>query len=133
LALTYHYRCQQCQHEFQARQSIVDDPLTDCLECGTATLQRVVHAVEIFTEGEPKTLGHLADRNTDKLGQYERQEKEASLKARNREGLAQLGVDPTPNPWWRRVRNTPSPVLAAASPQQKREYITKGTTPSANN
>ncbi|MBI39719.1 MAG: FmdB family transcriptional regulator [Leptospiraceae bacterium] len=31
---TYSYRCTQCGHEYDAFQSMKDDPHTDCPECG---------------------------------------------------------------------------------------------------
>jgi len=30
---TYDYVCQECGHEFEAFQSMKDDPLTDCPSC----------------------------------------------------------------------------------------------------
>lgn len=30
---TYEYRCTQCNHEFEAIQSMKDDPLTECNQC----------------------------------------------------------------------------------------------------
>lgn len=31
---TYDYQCKECSHEFEAFQSMSDDPLKDCPECG---------------------------------------------------------------------------------------------------
>lgn len=31
---TYQYRCPECQHEFEEFQSINDDPLQKCPQCG---------------------------------------------------------------------------------------------------
>lgn len=30
---TYEYRCEDCGHEFEARQRMSDDPLSTCPEC----------------------------------------------------------------------------------------------------
>ena len=39
---TYDYQCEQCQHRFEAFQSITDDPLIQCPECGEISLQRLI-------------------------------------------------------------------------------------------
>jgi putative FmdB family regulatory protein len=38
---TYDYRCDGCEHEFEEFQSIKDDPLKDCPECGKPKLRRL--------------------------------------------------------------------------------------------
>jgi putative FmdB family regulatory protein len=39
---TYEYRCQSCGHEMENFQSIKADPLSDCPECNTASLKRLI-------------------------------------------------------------------------------------------
>ncbi len=39
---TYDYRCEACEHEFEEFQSIKDDPLKDCPECGKPKLRRLL-------------------------------------------------------------------------------------------
>jgi putative FmdB family regulatory protein len=39
---TYDYRCDACEHEFEEFQSIKDDPLKDCPECGKPKLRRLL-------------------------------------------------------------------------------------------
>ena len=46
----YTYRCNQCDHEFQIRQRMVDDPLTDCPVCGGG-VRRVVSSVGVVFKG----------------------------------------------------------------------------------
>ena len=41
---TYDYRCKSCGHELAAFQSITEDALTKCPECGTDSLQRLIGA-----------------------------------------------------------------------------------------
>ncbi len=31
---TYEYRCRSCEHQFEIQQSITDEVLTTCPECG---------------------------------------------------------------------------------------------------
>ena len=47
---TYTYRCKKCGHEFDARQSMMDAPLTDCPVC-EGQLRRVVGRVGVVFKG----------------------------------------------------------------------------------
>src|SRR5262245_7781895 len=38
---TYDYVCDACQHQFEEFQSMKDDPLTVCPECGKKALRRL--------------------------------------------------------------------------------------------
>ena len=46
----YTYRCNENDHEFQARQRMVDDPLTECPVCG-GPVRRVVSSVGVVFKG----------------------------------------------------------------------------------
>ncbi|HOU39985.1 MAG TPA: zinc ribbon domain-containing protein [Promineifilum sp.] len=46
----YTYRCNENGHEFQARQRMVDDPLTECPVCG-GPVRRVVSSVGVVFKG----------------------------------------------------------------------------------
>ena len=39
---TYVYKCQKCDFEFEAVQSMKDEPLTSCPHCREEALQRVI-------------------------------------------------------------------------------------------
>ena len=39
---TYDYRCNACEHEFEAFQSMKDKPLRKCPECGKLKLERLI-------------------------------------------------------------------------------------------
>ena len=41
---TYDYKCDKCEHEFEAFQSITADALKKCPECGTNSLRRLIGA-----------------------------------------------------------------------------------------
>ena len=41
---TYDYVCKACDHRFEAFQSMRDDTLTTCPNCGTEALQRMIGA-----------------------------------------------------------------------------------------
>ncbi len=46
----YTYRCNENGHEFEVRQRMVDDPLTECLVCG-GPVRRVVSSVGVVFKG----------------------------------------------------------------------------------
>ncbi len=39
---TYDYRCDACGHQFEAFQSIKDDPLSKCPQCGNYSVKRLI-------------------------------------------------------------------------------------------
>ena len=47
---TYGYQCTQCQHEFSVFQSMKDDPIATCPECGGA-VKRLLYPVGIVFKG----------------------------------------------------------------------------------
>lgn len=46
----YTYRCIENDHEFQVRQRMIDDPLTECAICG-GPVRRVVSSVGVVFKG----------------------------------------------------------------------------------
>lgn len=48
---TYTYRCTNCEHQFEARQRMMDDPLTVCPEC-EGKIRRVVNSVGVVFKGK---------------------------------------------------------------------------------
>jgi putative FmdB family regulatory protein len=46
----YTYRCNECDHEFQVRQRMVDDPLTECPVCD-GSVRRIVSSVGVVFKG----------------------------------------------------------------------------------
>jgi len=46
----YDYKCPECEHEFEVKQSFSEDPVASCPSCGTAS-QRVFHAVPVVFKG----------------------------------------------------------------------------------
>ena len=68
---TYEYKCGACDHGFEIVQSMKDKAKRKCPECGKHKLKRVFGTPFVFVKGEPQTIGHWADRNTEKMGRYE--------------------------------------------------------------
>ncbi len=47
---TYEYRCRSCGHQFETQQSITEDALTECPECG-GDLRKLFSPVGISFKG----------------------------------------------------------------------------------
>ncbi|MEJ8568931.1 FmdB family zinc ribbon protein [Elongatibacter sediminis] len=47
----YEYRCQSCGHELEKLQRMSDPVLTDCPECGTDQLRRLISAAGFRLKG----------------------------------------------------------------------------------
>lgn len=47
---TYNYKCTNCDHRFEARQRISDDPLTECPVCH-GPVRRVIMPVSVVFKG----------------------------------------------------------------------------------
>ena len=67
---------------------------------------------------EPKTLGHLAKKNAEKMGKYERQETDPTYHKRK-----ELKKDA---PWWRQGTTEIDPKLSNMNRDQMRRYVRTG-------
>jgi putative FmdB family regulatory protein len=47
----YSYRCRTCDHQFEIRQRMTDDPLTECPNC-QGEVRRVVNSVGVVFKGK---------------------------------------------------------------------------------
>jgi putative FmdB family regulatory protein len=49
---TYTYRCNNCEYQFEIKQRMAEDPLTDCPQCETDnSLRKVLNSVGIVFKG----------------------------------------------------------------------------------
>ena len=73
---TYDFECKKCAYYTEIKQSIYDPSTQECPHCGKNTLVKIfINPPAMFVRGEPDTIGHLADRNTQKMGRYELEDK----------------------------------------------------------
>ena len=47
----YEYQCSECGHQLETIQRLSDPPLTDCPECGTAGLRKLISAAGFRLKG----------------------------------------------------------------------------------
>ena len=110
---TYDYECSECGHIEELFQKFSEKEINTCPECGSNTYRRVILQAPLsFIKGEPTTVRHLADRNTQKMGHYELQDRRKAdnmdVHKKNKEANA--------------IRNK----INKMTPQQKRNYIENG-------
>ena len=90
---TYKYRCKECGHEFEVRQRMSDNSLTECPVCG-GTVRRVVGSVGIVFKGSGfyvtdnrKTNGKGRVKTTEKSSDTaEKSKKEGKSEKSNKPG-----------------------------------------------
>jgi len=75
--MLYDYKCDHCSHEMaDVYQSIKEDALVKCPNCGKDTLYRVIYGGLGSFMKDAKTIGQLADKNWSQMGHYQRSETE---------------------------------------------------------
>ena len=80
----YDFECKKCKYYDEVRQAYDAASIIECPCCNEKTLRKVfINAPSISVRGEPNTIGQLADRNTSKMGHYEKQEKHDKDKPKN--------------------------------------------------
>lgn len=114
----YSYLCnnENCRHAFEIVHDYHKKALKRCPKCKKHKLERVPQIPYVAIRGEPTTITHLADRNTEAMGHYEHQEKVLAKEK-----------PPKETPWWRS-----GPVdtkLASLTPKQKKKFIETGEKP----
>jgi putative FmdB family regulatory protein len=119
----YVMECESCKYTFEIPQSIHDDPVKICPECGESTLSRVIQPSIIICKGAPTTLGHHAHRKTETMGTYEYQDKLHDYYERH------PSKAPKELPWWAKDSKKIDTSLANLTPQQQKTYIETGIKP----
>ncbi len=82
----FKYGCSDCNYYLESQIEVVDFLRSDCPKCSKGFImdRRTLTLWEAplgFVKSEPKTVGHLAARNTEKMGRYEYQDKVEKGKA----------------------------------------------------
>lgn len=111
--MIYEYRCNNCQHEFEAVQTIKEKPLKKCPSCKKNKLERLISVTTGFVRRDATTIGQVADRNAKKLGKNEVQERDLKKKSDTKVALDQAKVE---------LNRT----INKMSEDQKRKYIDNG-------
>lgn len=76
----YTYRCLDNGHEFQVRQRMTDDPLTECSVCG-GPVRRVVSSVGVVFKGSGFYVTDHRSNNTNGRSSHSSRSKDSADKA----------------------------------------------------
>lgn len=116
---TYDFECEPCAYYTEIFQGVNDPSVHKCPICEQETLQKVFISPPLgFVRGETRTIGQLADRNTEKMGHYELQEKRAEDKSKS--GLTTEQTE----------RRKLHQSINSMTPEQQVKYIKTGEKPS---
>ena len=112
--MIYQYECRDCQHAFEANESIKAEPQTVCPACNGST-RRVITSCPYFTMNTIHTVGQQADRNWKKMGTYEREDR--------------CEADGVNSSIKRHKINKENQKISKMTGEQKEKYIKTGETP----
>lgn len=70
-----YYICDECDHSFVVKQNLHDPLKKKCPNCGKHKLYQDLTGQHTFVYQECKTLGHQAERNTERMGKYDLEER----------------------------------------------------------
>lgn len=112
----YQYECEACNQIYSEYMSISKfKKKKKCPNCGKLKLVYIYSGIYGSVKQEPKTVGQLADRNTQNMGKYEYESKlEKAIKANP-------SVDPV-----KRAQKEKMKKLSSATPENKQKYIETG-------
>jgi putative FmdB family regulatory protein len=112
---TYDFECEPCAYYTEIFQNINDSNIHQCPICEQQTLKKVFISPPMgFVRGEATTIGQLADRNTQKMGKIELEEKK--LRDKINTGITQE----------QKQRREMHQKIASMTPEQKVKYIQTG-------
>ena len=89
----YIYRCNDCEYEFEQRQKMADDPLTECPSCEDGRVRRVLNSIGVVfkgsgfyvTDNRGKSNGTSANGSTSKTDTTETDSKTSETTDSNSE------------------------------------------------
>lgn len=136
-----YYICDACGHSMVVRQELHDEKrLKKCPACKKNKLYQDLTGQHTFVYSEPKTVGHLADRNSERAGKYELEDKRRELKRSfdkpkleklKKAGIVKESAEELPevkNPWFnpegKNLSKELKPILD--NPKKIKKYIKDG-------
>lgn len=61
---TYEYMCNACEFNFEAEQSIRDEPLSDCPNCHEKALKRLISTTSFVLKGSGWAADNYSSKST---------------------------------------------------------------------
>ena len=103
---TYEYRCEKCGHEFEAFQSMTEDPLKECPQCGGKVKRLISPGAGLIFKGSgfyitdyknQKTSPAAAGGSGDKASKDKAEKKKDQPEAKKESGKKDTGKKSTKN------------------------------------
>ncbi len=118
MKINRYYICDSCDHHFEISQERDESLKKKCPACKRNTLYQDLTGQYAMIYQEPKTVGHLAERNTERAGKYELESARAKHKRVKKEGA---------KPWYNPDgKNLPTALSHIDSVEKKQKYIMNG-------
>lgn len=116
--ITRYYICDSCEHSFEVRQNMNDPLKKKCPQCGKMKLYQDLSGQHAFVYQDPKTLGHQAKRNEQRMGRHLLEEKRAQDEKKQKK---------PPAKWYNSERkNLKKELKHLDTPEKKNKYILEG-------
>jgi len=129
----YDYFCDDCKHEEEVFQHMVDDPDTICPECGSDTWHRVIGApmlIQVHGSGGTTTIGALADKNAARMSDEEKKHLNEKHKTKKKvphklpDGMQREEYTPSDKQWPGQTESTTK--VSQMTPEQQKNYMETG-------
>ena len=119
--ITRYYICDACDHHMVVEHKNMDSPLKrKCPECGKKELYQDLTGQHTFVYQDPKTLGHQAQRNTERMGKYDLEMRRKKDEERNK-------LKKKPSTWYNKEgTNLKKELSHLNTPEKKHKYIMEG-------
>jgi putative FmdB family regulatory protein len=109
----YDFECEPCAYYAEIRQRMNEPSLLECPVCGEQTLRKVfLSPPTAFIRGDTKTVGQLAERNYQKMGFYEKQDRQEQDQTKDRKASIE--------------RREQHQKIISMTPEQKTKWIREG-------
>ena len=132
--ITYVYRCNSCQFEYEIQQRIIEKPIKKCPTCKKNKCERLLCEPIVLSMG-PQTLGTLAERNTRKMSKEELQikrENDAKSTMQANDHLVDQIMPgkklekPKSKPFYHNAGSASQAEIQKMDPKQTEKYIMEG-------
>lgn len=119
--VTRYYICDACGHHMVVEHDSIHEPLKKkCPECKKLKLYQDLTGQHAFVYQEPKTLGHLAERNTERMGKYDLEMRRKKDEERNK-------LKKKPSTWYNKEGKDLKKELSHLTTREKKhKYIMEG-------
>lgn len=115
-----YYICDKCDHHLVVEQPMNEALKKKCPECGKFKLYQDLTGQHSFVYQDPKTLGHQAERNTERMGKYD-------LEMRRNEHSQAQRLKKKNKPWYNKEGQDLTQDLShLTTADKKHKYIMEG-------